>query len=146
MNRKAIAVRVATLLAMGATFVWVPVRIGWQSATLASAQRTENGRVVWHHQWEWGEWKPGEMDSDASEPEGILPSRYCWSWDRWQLHPHLPPPPPSTNPIRGGSTFDKTVEQLSWPMLLLEHVAIALIAAGVLFWIVRRERRRKASA
>ena len=68
------------------------------------------------------------------------PEYYWWS----DLHGPLWRPR-DRNP--GGTTLPvQGMLRLRWPVFLAQHASILLLACGLLTYVVRRERRRKAAA
>lgn len=45
-----------------------------------------------------------------------------------------------------GICLDAELVEVYWPIVFIEHAAILLLGSGLLTWVVRRERRRRAEA
>ena len=114
MNKRVVAVVVCTLLAMVAASLRVPTRIYARTVTMDSS-----GDLRYRP---WGP-TTEQWEVRFRWPGGLVP--------RHQIGGR-----PGTGPL--------IEERIEWVVLFAEHALILLLGGGLLTFVVRRERRRKA--
>ena len=127
-KRRAGLIAVITLILVGSTFLNVPVRCysRWRVLTPAEKARADKNAPMTAGQRRY------LQELVDGEPEFPLwPPRFVWIWDRLVDYP-----------FRRIST----TEHLRWEILGPMHALILLFGGGLLAFMVRRDRRRRAVA
>ena len=112
MPRRVTLVVIAAVLAVAATFVWLPTRF----ALVTTVQRYGGSTVI-------------------HTPDDLYPAiEYLWAWDG-QLYA-------SVVDIGGQPLDVPAWRTVAWLLVVAEQVAILLAAMGAIVFLVRRARRR----
>ena len=149
MNKRVAGALFATCAALVRTVLIVPLRTGWRYPPVAASKIAEfdaslpgflnrldaEDRAAVARQAEERRWGMLGRPFYVDPP---WPPRFDWIW-------HRPPVDESVRQAHGTGSEAAWSHDISWSIVFAEQALILLLGGGLLTWVVRRERRKRAA-